>query len=77
MITEVEHYFTLGCGRCERFATADCSTRRWIDGLTALRRICLAAGLAETAKWGHPAMCMQGATSQSSARIARASGSAS
>ncbi len=54
MITEVEHYFTLGCGRCERFATADCSTRRWIDGLTALRRICLAAGLAETAKWGHP-----------------------
>ncbi len=54
MITEVEHYFTLGCGRCERFATADCSTRRWIDGLTELRRICLAAGLAETAKWGHP-----------------------
>lgn len=54
MITEIEEYFTNGCGRCERFATADCSTRQWADGLTELRRICRDAGLVETVKWGHP-----------------------
>ncbi len=54
MITEIEDYFTKGCGRCDRFATPDCSTRRWIDGLTELRRICRDAGLVETVKWAHP-----------------------
>lgn len=54
MITEIEDYFLKGCGRCERFDTADCSTRRWEVGLSDLRRICLAAGLAEFVKWGHP-----------------------
>lgn len=54
MIDDVEVYFARGCGRCERFATADCATRRWSDGLHALRQICRDAGLAETAKWGHP-----------------------
>lgn len=54
MITAAEEYFALGCGRCARFATPDCSTRHWLAGLLALRRICLAAGLRETAKWGHP-----------------------
>lgn len=54
MITDVEDYFSSGCGRCDRFATTDCSTRRWLPGLKELRRICLDAELAETAKWGHP-----------------------
>ncbi|WP_306007202.1 YdeI/OmpD-associated family protein [Aquicoccus porphyridii] len=54
MITEIEDYFAKGCGRCERFATPDCSTRKWADGLGDLRRICLEAGLVETVKWGHP-----------------------
>jgi uncharacterized protein YdeI (YjbR/CyaY-like superfamily) len=54
MISRVEDFFTLGCGRCDRFATPDCSTRRWLEGLLTLRRICIAAGLKETAKWGHP-----------------------
>lgn len=54
MITDIEDYFTKGCGRCDRFATPDCSTRRWIDGLNALRRICLSAGLEEHVKWAHP-----------------------
>ena len=54
MITEIETYFTDGCGRCGRFATPDCSARRWGAGLSALRRICLDAGLQETLKWGHP-----------------------
>lgn len=54
MITDIEDFFTKGCGRCDRFATPDCSTRQWIDGLNTLRRICREAGLAETVKWGHP-----------------------
>lgn len=54
MITEIEDYFAKGCGRCERFDTADCSTRKWAEGLADLRRICRDAGLVETVKWGHP-----------------------
>ena len=54
MITDIETYFTQGCGRCERFATPDCSTRRWNDGLHHLRRICRDVGLEETLKWAHP-----------------------
>lgn len=54
MITDVEDFFTKGCGRCERFATPDCSTRQWIDGLNELRSICRQAGLRETVKWAHP-----------------------
>ena len=54
MITAIEDYFTKGCGRCERFATADCSTRQWAQGLNELRQICAEAGLTEKVKWGHP-----------------------
>src|SRR5579862_5248248 len=54
MISDPEEFFTKGCGRCDRFATPDCSTRRWIDGLNDLRRICLDMGLSETVKWAHP-----------------------
>nr|WP_208977998.1 YdeI/OmpD-associated family protein [Labrenzia sp. 011] len=54
MITDPNDYFTKGCGRCERFAKPDCSTRRWIDGLSNLRHICRAMGLEETVKWAHP-----------------------
>ncbi len=54
MITDPDDFFTLGCGRCDRFATPDCSTRLWIDGLNHLRRICLDMGLDETVKWAHP-----------------------
>ena len=59
MITEVDDFFTKGCGRCDRFDTPDCSARIWLDGLAQLRRICLAAGLTETVKWAHPCY-MQG-----------------
>lgn len=54
MITAIEDFFTKGCGRCDRFATPDCSTRHWAQGLAELRRIALGAGLVETVKWGHP-----------------------
>ncbi len=54
MITDIEDYFTKGCGRCDRFATADCAARLWSPGLAELRRLCREAGLVETVKWGHP-----------------------
>ncbi|EKF42353.1 hypothetical protein NA8A_12410 [Nitratireductor indicus C115] len=54
MITDSNDFFTKGCGRCARFDTPGCSTRRWIDGLNALRRICHDMGLEETVKWAHP-----------------------
>lgn len=54
MITEIEDFFTRGCGRCARFDTPDCSAMLWNGGLRALRRLCLEAGLEETVKWGHP-----------------------
>ncbi len=54
VITEVDDYFAKGCGRCARFDTADCSAKQWLPGLVVLRRLCLEAGLTETAKWGHP-----------------------
>jgi uncharacterized protein YdeI (YjbR/CyaY-like superfamily) len=54
MITDPDDFFTKGCGRCDRFATPDCSTRLWIDDLQRLRRICLDMGLEETVKWAHP-----------------------
>ena len=54
MITESEDFFAKGCGRCARFATPECSARRWSRGLAALRGLCLGAGLSEHAKWGQP-----------------------
>ncbi|MEI4486704.1 YdeI/OmpD-associated family protein [Frigidibacter sp. MR17.14] len=54
MITEADAYFDKGCGRCARFATADCATQAWAGPLAALRALCLGAGLDETVKWGHP-----------------------
>jgi uncharacterized protein YdeI (YjbR/CyaY-like superfamily) len=54
MITDPDDFFTQGCGRCARFATLDCSTRRWFDGLNTLRSICFSMGLSETVKWAHP-----------------------
>ncbi|MDN5785702.1 YdeI family protein [Pseudorhodobacter sp.] len=60
MITEVEDFFTKGCGRCSRFATKDCSVQLWRDGLAGLRQICNDLGLTETVKWGHPCYMLAG-----------------
>ncbi|MBY8974946.1 YdeI/OmpD-associated family protein [Rhodobacteraceae bacterium NNCM2] len=54
MITDIEDFFTKGCGRCARFDTDDCATRFWPRGLKDLRRICLGQGLSEAVKWAHP-----------------------
>lgn len=60
MITDIEDFFSRGCGRCARFDTPDCSTRRWTSGLLELRRICRAAGLEEHVKWAHPTYMAHG-----------------
>jgi uncharacterized protein YdeI (YjbR/CyaY-like superfamily) len=60
MITEIGDYFARGCGRCARFDAPDCSTKRWAEGLAALRAICLDAGPIETVKWGHPCYALAG-----------------
>lgn len=44
MITNIEDYFTKGCGLCERFATAHCVTRQWAEGLSALHGFFWGAG---------------------------------
>ncbi|ROU02668.1 YdeI/OmpD-associated family protein [Histidinibacterium lentulum] len=54
MITDIEDYFTRGCGRCARFDTPDCATRLWSESLASLRALCREAGLTEAVKWGHP-----------------------
>ncbi len=54
MITDIEDYFVKGCGRCDRFDTPACSTKRWESGLRKLRQICRQADLLETVKWAHP-----------------------
>jgi uncharacterized protein YdeI (YjbR/CyaY-like superfamily) len=54
MITQIDDYFAKGCGRCARFATADCSVQHWHAGVLALRDLCLGQGLVEVVKWGHP-----------------------
>ncbi len=57
MITEPQDFFDKGCGRCDRFDTADLLDEAVACRIAALRAICLDAGLEETAKWGHPATC--------------------
>jgi uncharacterized protein YdeI (YjbR/CyaY-like superfamily) len=54
MITEIEDFFTLGCGRCDRWQTQRCSAHIWRGGLLELRRICRDMGLSEHVKWAHP-----------------------
>jgi uncharacterized protein YdeI (YjbR/CyaY-like superfamily) len=53
-ITSPDDYFSRGCGRCDRFATAQCASQVWQEGLQVLRQLCLDAGLAEVLKWSHP-----------------------
>jgi len=60
MITDPDVFFRDGCGRCDRFATPDCSARLWAAGLAELRALCLGAGLTEVAKWGHPTYMFAG-----------------
>jgi uncharacterized protein YdeI (YjbR/CyaY-like superfamily) len=60
MQTNVEAYFTEGCGRCPKFRTPACKVHRLPDVLAALRALLLEAGLTETMKWGSPCYTLDG-----------------
>lgn len=59
-IPDVDHYLELGCGRCSKYATADCKVHTWHTGLEELRRIMLESGLNEEIKWGNPTYTLKG-----------------
>ncbi|MBD8489695.1 YdeI/OmpD-associated family protein [Echinicola sp. CAU 1574] len=54
MNTNVEDYFTDGCGRCPLGGTPDCKVHLWTQELKLLRQIVRECGLAEESKWGVP-----------------------
>jgi len=60
MTTDVNLYFTEGCGRCSLGGTPDCKVNRWPQELKQLRRIILDCGLTEESKWGVPCYTFQG-----------------
>lgn len=59
MTTQVDVYFTDGCGRCSRGGTPACKIHTWLQELLALRNIVLDCGLQETCKWGVPCYMYQ------------------
>ena len=60
MTTDVETYFSEGCGRCSLGGTPQCKVHTWQQELIALRRIVLECGLDEECKWGVPCYTFQG-----------------
>ncbi|MEI7578114.1 MAG: YdeI/OmpD-associated family protein [Armatimonadota bacterium] len=59
-INSITDFFALGCGRCSRFQTSECSTQLWQEELALLRSTVLSAGLTEEVKWSHPCYTDQG-----------------
>ena len=60
MTTDVETYFSEGCGRCSLGGTPQCKVHTWQQELIVLRRIVLECGLDEECKWGVPCYTFQG-----------------
>lgn len=60
MTTQVEHYFSEGCGRCPLGGTPACKVHRWQAELRVFQRIVLECGLEEACKWGMPCYTFQG-----------------
>lgn len=54
MNTNVDTYFSEGCGRCSFAGTPQCKVNKWPQELKQLRRIVLECGLNEESKWGVP-----------------------
>ena len=54
MTKDPDLYFEIGCGRCPRGGTPDCSVVLWAATLKALRQVMRSTGLDEVAKWGAP-----------------------
>lgn len=59
MNTDVDLYFTEGCGRCPLGGTPDCKVHNWTEELKHLRKIILECGLTEESKWGVPTYTYQ------------------
>jgi uncharacterized protein YdeI (YjbR/CyaY-like superfamily) len=60
MNTNVDNYFTDGCGRCALGGTPQCKVNFWTKELAHLRRIILDCGLTEESKWGMPCYTFEG-----------------
>lgn len=60
--TSVESYLADGCGRCDRFATPECTVHQWPELLAALRDLMRETPLDETMKWGAPCYTLNGKT---------------
>jgi uncharacterized protein YdeI (YjbR/CyaY-like superfamily) len=57
--TNVDTYFTVGCGRCALGGTPACRVHRWTEELKLLRMIILECRLVEESKWGVPCYTFQ------------------
>lgn len=60
MTKDPDVYFEVGCGRCPRGGTSDCSVVHWAGTLKALREVMRSTGLDEVAKWGAPCYTYKG-----------------
>lgn len=59
-ITNIETFFTDGCGRCDHFATAECKARKWQVQLLKLREIIGDFPVKEELKWSQPVYTYNG-----------------
>lgn len=54
MNTNVNTYFTKGCGRCSLYDTPNCKVLTWKKELSLLRTLLVETTLKEDSKWGSP-----------------------
>lgn len=54
MTTDIQSYFTDGCGRCNFSGTPNCKVITWSKEMLLLREILNSCGMVETMKWGSP-----------------------
>lgn len=59
-ITEVQQFFDIGCGRCDKGNTPECKVHAWADELKLLRKIVLSCNLKEELKWSQPCYSFNG-----------------
>lgn len=58
--SSVDEYLEVGCGRCDRRGTPECSVQLYLSPLKFLRNIMLDSGLREEMKWGNPVYTLDG-----------------
>jgi uncharacterized protein YdeI (YjbR/CyaY-like superfamily) len=60
MTTDINVFFSKGCGRCNKFDTPNCKLNNWKEELLLLRKLILRSSLIETMKWGMPCYQFEG-----------------